>query len=285
MKLPKDMITPEEAQKLITSADNARDRAFIHFLWESGCRIGEAINLKMSNLEFHKGECRVNLYGKMGARRILLLECVRDLENYLLVRPDAKPTDPLFVLHGTVNKGKALNHGSVSKLLGELKKRAGVTKNVYAYLFRHSRATYLASQGLSEAQLCLIFGWVLGSKQVATYIHLSGAQVEDAYKKLYGIESVQDQEQKMIKCQICNTVTSAKNDVCLNCHNPLTIQGALKLKQQNDLLEQDRDVSQKVFAEAFKLVIEQKMSLNEAQAEAVRIIAHQQTRKGGDGKV
>ncbi len=132
MKLPKDMISQDGAQRMVGACNNARDRAFVHFLWESGCRIGEAINLKMSNLGFHKGECRVNLYGKMGARRILLLECVRDLENYLLVRPEAKSTDPLFVLRGTVNNGKAMNHAAVSKLLKEIKQRAGITKEVYA---------------------------------------------------------------------------------------------------------------------------------------------------------
>jgi len=36
----------------VSSAINPRDKAFISLLYESGCRIGELLNLKIKNVEF-----------------------------------------------------------------------------------------------------------------------------------------------------------------------------------------------------------------------------------------
>ncbi|MCX6801232.1 MAG: tyrosine-type recombinase/integrase, partial [Candidatus Diapherotrites archaeon] len=275
MKLPSELISPEEAEQLINATDTSRDRALIHLLWESGARVGEAANLKIKDLEFKKGECRAILTGKTGSRRVLLLECVRDIQNYVKVRNAKSPEDYLFVLEGNRNKGKQITYGGVARVIDDIKEKINMKKRLHPHLFRHSRATYLASKGLSEAQLCMIFGWIIGSKQVRTYIHLSGAQVESAYKKIYGMQKQEETEPQLIRCQVCGEFNPPKNDSCQNCYNPLTIQGALKIKQENELLQHDRNISQKVFAEAFRLVSEQKISIDEAQKQAIKIIAQQ----------
>ena len=48
-KLPQELLTEEEIKKMIESADNPRDRAFMSVLYESGCRIGEILTLKQKN--------------------------------------------------------------------------------------------------------------------------------------------------------------------------------------------------------------------------------------------
>ncbi len=49
-ELPEELLTVEEAQKLANSTTNPRDKALILALYESGCRIGELLYLK---LKFH----------------------------------------------------------------------------------------------------------------------------------------------------------------------------------------------------------------------------------------
>ena len=282
-KLPSQLITPEESKQLIESTDNTRDRALIHLMWESGARIGEIINCKMNSIEFNKGEARIRMRGKVGERQILLLESVHDLREYYKTRQDAQLEDPLFIQYGTRYKGAPLTHCTVSKMLKKTKTKTNIKKKIYAYLFRHSRASHLASQGLNEAQMCMIFGWAIGSKQPATYIHLSGAQVEQAYKQLYGIEQNQKRD-AMLKCEVCGEMNPSAIDTCNNCYNPLTIQGALKIKQEKEIIQQDRDISQKVFSEAVKLMSEKGISVEDAQKQAIQTIAAQQTqgqRNGG----
>ncbi|MFA6419946.1 MAG: site-specific integrase [archaeon] len=272
-KLPNQLITPEEAQILIDSTRSARDRAIVHLLWETGARVGEIANLKIADLAFNKGECQVNLYGKTGSRRVLLLESVRDLQNHIKTRQAKSPDDFVFLLNGTTNFGAPITYSSIKKIMVSAIKDTQLPKKIYPHLFRHSRASYLASKGLSEAQLCSIFGWVLGSKQVRTYIHLSLQQVQDAYKQIYGIKKIEETKNDLIKCQVCDEMNFVTNDCCQNCYNPLTIQGALKVKQEKELIQQDRDTLQKIYAEAFRLATEKKLSLEEAQIEATKNIA------------
>lgn len=158
-KLPSQLITPQEAQKLVESAKNTRDRALIHILWETGARIGEIGNIKISDIELNKGECFINLYGKTGSRRVMLVESVRDLQNYLKIRNPQNQEEFLFLLIGTLNHGKPITYNAIQRILQRAVNSIELRKKVYPHLFRHSRASYLASKGLSEAQLCMVFGW------------------------------------------------------------------------------------------------------------------------------
>jgi len=281
-KLPTDLITPEEAEKLINSTSTARDRAIISLLWETGARVGEIANLRIQDIQFNKREATINLFEKTGARRVMILESVRDLKNYLQVKILTAKHDFVFCLEGTRNKSAPMTHPSIIKLLSQATARSGIKKRIYPHLFRHSRASYLASKGLSEAQLCFIFGWALGSKQVRTYIHLSQQQVQNALlEKVYGIKKAENHEQEIVKCFVCGEINPNNVDTCKNCYNPLTIQGALKIKQQNEILEQDRNISQKVFSEAVKLMSEKGISVEDAQKQAIQLIATQQIKNQG----
>lgn len=280
LKLPSDLLTPEEAKKVYESTITARDRALIHILWETGARVGEIANLQTQDIQFNKNETYANLFGKTGARRVMLLESTRDLKNYLEVRPKTKDHNFVFVLEGVRNKGRPITHRSAYKVLETATRKAGITKRVYPHLLRHSRASYVAAQGVNEATLCAVFGWEMGSKIVRTYIHLSQQQIQDTLKeKVYGMKRIETQQITSITCQVCGETNPANLDSCKNCYNPLTIQGALKIKQEKEIIEQDRDISQKVFAEAFKLISTQKLTPEEAQQQAIKIIAQQLSQK------
>jgi site-specific recombinase XerD len=159
-KLPNDLLTPEEAKRIYEATDNVRDRAILHLLWETGARIGELANLKTQDIQFSKGEAYLNLFGKTGARRVFILESVRDLKNYLDVRPKKVKHDFVFMLQSHKNVGKPLSYHATYKMLNEVVVKAGVNKKVHPHLFRHSRASFLASQGLNEAQkeVCFFYG-------------------------------------------------------------------------------------------------------------------------------
>jgi len=46
-KLPEELLTVEEINKLVNAAEHVRDKAFILTLYESGCRIGELLALQI----------------------------------------------------------------------------------------------------------------------------------------------------------------------------------------------------------------------------------------------
>ena len=90
---------------------------------------------------------------------------------------------------------------------------------------------------------------------------------------------------QLTKCTVCGEMNASTNDGCQNCFNPLTIQGALKVRQEKELLEHDRDISQKVFTEAVRIAVQQRLNPEEAQKEAIRIIAQQQMQQQTKGGV
>ena len=273
-KLPSQLITPQEVETLVKSCNSIRDRVLVRLMWETGARIGEIINLKVSSVQLNKGEGRLNLYGKKGGRSVFIIESVRELREYLKTKENADPNEPLFVLNDTKNKAKPMKHCSINELLKDISKRAGVKKHIHAYLFRHSRASYMASRGLNEATLCSIFGWTIGSKQVRTYVHLSGQQVENAIKGVYGIQKPQENFEKKQKCQVCDEINDAGLDVCQNCFNPLTITGALKLKKENEYLAEASEVLQQIHSKAFELM-RQGMQMDKAEEQAKVLVAEQ----------
>jgi integrase/recombinase XerD len=273
-KLPDQLITPQEVEELISGCYSIRDKALFRVMWETGARTGEIINLKIKSVQLNKGEGRLNLYGKKGGRSVFIIESVRELREYLKTRENADPNEPLFVLNCVKKNSQALSHTSLNKLLKEIKNRVGIKKHIHSYLFRHSRASYLASKGLNEATLCQIFGWEIGSKQVRTYIHLSGQQVEEAIKGVYGVQKPQEKFETKIKCQVCDTINDADQNVCCNCYNPLTIQGALKIKKENEYLQEASEVLQQIHSKAFELM-RQGMQMDKAEAEAKLFVAEE----------
>ena len=52
---PKAYLDPEEIEKLIAAACNLRDRLLIHLLFRLGCRVSEALALRVQDVDFVRG--------------------------------------------------------------------------------------------------------------------------------------------------------------------------------------------------------------------------------------
>ncbi|MDD5417931.1 MAG: tyrosine-type recombinase/integrase, partial [Candidatus Nanoarchaeia archaeon] len=176
--LPSNLLTKEDIVKMVDGAKYFRDKAIIMTLYESGFRIGELLNTKMGDLEFTKYGVKVNVIGKTGARRVLLISSMPYISNWIANHPDKSNPDAYIWTALRYNKklGTELNYPAVAKMIKETAKKCCVTKRVNPHSFRHARATELANK-LTEAQMNMYFGWVQGSDMPATYVHLSGRDV------------------------------------------------------------------------------------------------------------
>jgi len=186
-KLPEELITLDEVKALVEVANNLRDKAIILTLYESGARVGEFLNMKIKHIQFDKYGALAMLNGKTGMRRIRLIASVPSLSAWLNIHPFKDDKDAwLWVGLSPVNKGDKLSYNGLKNLIKDLSKKANIKKKIYPYIFRHSRATELAKH-LTEAQLCQFMGWVQGSKQAATYVHLSQRDTDEAILEMYGL--------------------------------------------------------------------------------------------------
>jgi integrase/recombinase XerD len=239
-KFPEELLTPEEVKKMIESADNIRDKSLISVLYESGCRVGELLAMRMKDVSFEGPACSIRLTGKTGTRRVLLVTSTPYLANWISHSPLRKdPNAFVWISIGTKNHCKRLKYESVRYLLKGAAEKAGINKKVNPHNFRHSRATFLANK-LTEAQMCAYLGWVQGSDMPRVYVHLSGRDVDNAILEMHGLkkpdESEKQKEMSIKRCEICGQVNEFEAKICRRCARPLDIESALEIQKKEEKL-------------------------------------------------
>jgi site-specific recombinase XerD/ribosomal protein L37E len=280
--LPEELINEKEAIKVINSATFIRDKALLYTLWATGARVGEIGNLRVKHFDYSgkSNEAHLMLNGKTGMRKVLIIEPVLDLLAWLEVHPLKTASEFKDSFLFCKMDGNPLTHAAVEKIIRINVARAGIKKRCNPHLWRHSRVTHLCGKGLGEMQMRHYFGWAKGSDMPSVYIHLSQRGLDSALKKSLGLEEEKDSE---IVCRICAHTNFGNAKNCARCGRPLSIEGYIQLEQEKKIIEQDRNISQRVFSETFKLINEQKMAPEEAQKEAIKVIAWQLQKEQSSG--
>lgn len=190
-KDPKDLLTKNEIEKLINTAQLPRDKALIAVLYESGCRRGELLSCRIKDVDFNENGCKITFpEGKTGRRTVQLVYAASFLRSWIESHPMKQPDGqtnleaPLWVgMYQTEKRGPnkkkdqnkkkefhKLTDQAVYIQVKKIAKRAGITKRIFLHLFRHSRASDLAEH-LTEPQLKQYLGWTQGSSMCAVYVH------------------------------------------------------------------------------------------------------------------
>lgn len=247
------LLSPEEVLDFAKSVKGGKDRAFIMTLYDTGARIGELLPLSRGDIELQPGGYAViTVTGKTGRREIPVQNCVPDLLRWLrdLPNPD-DPKQAVWVVEANNGYGNQYDHRTMKRRLYSLAKRwqpdwsdDKIQSKVHFHNWRHSRATELAKRGWSEYELCLYFGWKIGSKIPSVYIALSGRDLMDRIKRDNGeqVEKPKPPELRTRTCPACGLTQSAVNAACEKCGVPLTLQEFTRRHQKQVDLEKKLDV-------------------------------------------
>lgn len=230
-----DILDKEEIEQIIDACKNDRDRAMYKVLYEAGIRAGELMKLQVGDVSFVPSGVKLNVKGKTGNRKLLVVESERYLRNWLSKHPFSDQRNaPLWVkvdgrnIEEKTHEDMALNYDYMRINLKRKAVDAEVrlktrdngkkTSEVYPHLFRHSRATHLATE-LTEAAMKEYFGWTQGSDQPQTYIHLSGRDIDGEIMKMYGLADEKKDEKK--ECSRCMKKYKGEDKFCPRCGAPL----------------------------------------------------------------
>jgi len=123
-------------------------------------------------------------------------------------------------------------------LVKRLARKAGLKKDIWPYLFRHSTLTNLAKV-FTEARLEQYAGWVHGSKMSRRYVHFSARDLEDAVLELHGFRKQDDAKcvLKLVECPRCGNQNPLGSVYCSFCGFLLDRKTAIKIEGE----EQRRD--------------------------------------------
>jgi len=237
--LPVDeVLLSDDILKLRDAANNQRDRALVMVLWDSAARKGELLNINVGHIQPDKYGATVIVNGKTGKRRIRLIDSVPDLMLYLNMHPlRDDPNAPLFITDRKYDGNyRRLNEQTVNNMLNSLVERAGIKKNVYPHAFRHGRLTDMAKRGFNEMELRIYAGWTKESNMPATYLHLSGADIEKKILQKNGIveDDTKEREEslKPVDCPRCKTRNPVGAKFCMTCS--LILDNAIALRLEED---------------------------------------------------
>jgi len=193
-------LSREEVEKMANACDT-KWRALVMFLFDSGTRIEEALNVRIGDISRKKsGETNTESFyirikhSKTKPRTISIPMATKTLEGWLSIHPDKDNLDAQLF---------PLTYASVLKNLHIVGKKA-LKKKVYPHLLRHSSATYYCNK-LNQYQLCYRYGWSMSSKQPQRYIDREGIHEEETVKK-YTEDEVENlkRENKKLKENMTN---------------------------------------------------------------------------------
>ncbi len=161
-----------------------RDRAMLELLYASGLRISELANARLEN--FYPEEGAIRVIGKGNKTRIVPVgrKACEALAVYLSTER------PQLVKRRTGNeiflseRGTKLTTTRIWQIVKEKARHAGLEKNIYPHLLRHSFATHLLSNG---ADLRIIQE-MLGHADISTtqvYTHVDQQRLKAVHRKFH----------------------------------------------------------------------------------------------------
>jgi integrase/recombinase XerD len=239
-KTPEQILTKQEIELMASKTNSIRDKALVLILYESGCRIGEFLNMKIKDIAFDSYGCYILVSGKTGWRRVRIIEYSKELLNWLDSHPfKNNPESYVWINLENPSPNDRIKPATVNKMLKDLAKKCNIAKPIHPHAFRHARATHLAKY-LPEAVLKELFGWTKDSKMASVYNHLSGKDVDEALLKLHGIKIEEIKEEKAgIKiCQRCGEANSILTHFCKKCNAPLDFKLILEVEEHKRKLNE-----------------------------------------------
>lgn len=169
-KIP-EILTKEEVKKMIEVTSNIKHRLILKVLYGCGLRVSEVINLRKEDINFNEKLIYVKLAKGKKDRFVKIPDSLADeLKSYMNLLVE----DALF----PSNRGGNLTTATIQAIVENSAKKAGIKKEVYPHLLRHSFATHLLEQGTDLR----IIQKLLGHSDIKTtqiYTQISQASIKN----------------------------------------------------------------------------------------------------------
>ncbi|MBR0474669.1 MAG: tyrosine recombinase XerC [Erysipelotrichaceae bacterium] len=189
-KLP-DYLFEDEIDTLMSCFDlnddfGYRNRTLFETMYGCGLRVSEAVNLKISDIDF--GNQVLRIIGKGSKARIVpFYQIINDLLKHYLkeIRPKYVIEEHEYVF---VNRnGRKLTTRGVEYLLDRVVVENGLTFKIHPHTLRHSFATHLLDAGVDLR----IVQELLGHSNLSTtqiYTHITTEHLKEVYDKAFNTD-------------------------------------------------------------------------------------------------
>ena len=172
-KLP-IVLNKEEINSMLDATLNLRHRLVLMFLYYTGMRLNEIVNLKWEDLDFQRGTIHLKTAKGEKERVIFFHEKLKNFIGYFNLRKDG------FIFLS--NLSKKYDKRTIQLIVRNAAKKAGINKRATPHTLRHSFATHLLEAGADIRHIQKLLGHAnLQTTQI--YAHVANKDI----KKLAGL--------------------------------------------------------------------------------------------------
>jgi len=163
------VLTSLEIKQLLKSIKSHRNKLIVEFIFSTGVRVSECVNMRINNLDFKEYVGKV-ISGKGNKDRLIIIskKWVLDYKKYLEKRNKKINSEYLFC----GSTGKKLSVDTIQKFLKKAAKDANITKRVSPHVLRHSFATSLLENDVNIRYIQQLLGHAnLNTTQIYTKVN------------------------------------------------------------------------------------------------------------------
>jgi integrase/recombinase XerD len=147
------VLSPEEVAQFFEHVPSVKYRAVLMLCYGAGLRIGEAIAVKVSDIDSKRMVIRIEEGKGRKDRYVMFSPRLREvLRSYFRA---ARPEDWMFP---SWRADRHLSAGSISQACRDASKQSGLTKRITAHTLRHSFATHLLENGTDTRVIQVLLG-------------------------------------------------------------------------------------------------------------------------------
>jgi integrase/recombinase XerD len=157
------VLTKDEIRTIIEKADTNKSKLIISFLYATGLRVSELVNLKIQDINLAE-KTGIVKSGKGNKDRMFILseKSIADLRIFMDKHPNYQ-----YVF----SKEKPLTTRNIQKIVKTATKKAFINKKVTPHTMRHSFATHLLEAGTDIRYIQVLLGHEnLNTTQIYTHV-------------------------------------------------------------------------------------------------------------------
>ena len=257
-KTDADVLAPEEIEKLINAHANVNYKAIIETFIVTGARCNEIRNLNIGDVKEEDGIVWFNFrVSKTKMRKVPVFpnadNPVARYPKYLIAWRDKfhplkdDPLAPIFISLTNRRYHQRMTTDGIASVVKKARKTAKLTRHITPHILRHTGASYDGSY-LTEQDLCMKYGWVVGSDMARRYCHTSENRLAERLKKIAGVN---DNEQQERKCPRCGESNSIHSENCVKCNQildfkKLTEELEKRKEQQKEINKLEKELKKEI---------------------------------------
>jgi integrase len=241
---PRDMLEPDEIDKVRDAPTHPRDKCIVDMLLYTGMRNRALRTLRIKDIDLDEGNFYFNT-DENGLKNLdrpdaprPLLGAKNAVRTWLEYHPDSDNPDAYLIMgkpkYGNPDSESVVSDRTIQRVMDSIKETAGIDKPLHPHAMRHNMVSMAKNvYDLDDSTVKFLIGHAPDSQVMeTTYSHISAEDYQAKAERKMGIRD--DEPESPLTpdfCDVCDEPLNPEHNVCPNCGTVYS-HGAHTVKEQ-----------------------------------------------------